>query len=151
MNKMFSLNLSGNVSRALTVKGDDDAKLWHLRNVVFDEDAEWKWEQEPRNDCSAQRSITFDSSTDEQGVIEVPSSPSTPSSHHSSPGSLKSHKHLFQFTHSFLSICLEPLLPDCLVVFTVLLPTDYFSGKPSAANAGGPSMTIVARKFHLQD
>ncbi|XXG60383.1 hypothetical protein AAC387_Pa04g2305 [Persea americana] len=31
MNKMFSLNLSGNVSRALTVKGDDDAKLWHLR------------------------------------------------------------------------------------------------------------------------
>ncbi|XP_006588014.1 uncharacterized protein [Glycine max] len=30
-NRMFPLDLSGNVSKALTVKGDDDAKLWHLR------------------------------------------------------------------------------------------------------------------------
>lgn len=30
-NRMFPLDLSGNVSKALTVRGDDDAKLWHLR------------------------------------------------------------------------------------------------------------------------
>ena len=30
-NKMFPLDLSGSVSKALTVKGDDDAKLLHLR------------------------------------------------------------------------------------------------------------------------
>jgi len=28
---MFPLDLSSNVSKALTVKEDDDGKLWHLR------------------------------------------------------------------------------------------------------------------------
>ncbi|CAH9060191.1 unnamed protein product [Cuscuta europaea] len=94
-NKLFPLDLSIHCGRALVVKGEDNAKLWHLRNVIFDEDAAWDWKTENQNEEETQRFISFDTATDpDQTPVQTPiSSPSASTTSSPPTTPLNPHSH----------------------------------------------------------